>query len=92
MSIVQFITRQNRTFKTEISRDTNYRPVVRIKGHKKAVTDPRSPAIPVYNHETESTLSEKVFSEANANAINLFIEGEIEKLLKERPTKLKKQK
>jgi hypothetical protein len=90
--ITQFIIRQNRTFKTEISRDTNYRPVVRIKGHKKAVTDPRSPAIPVYNHETESTLSEKVFTEANENVINLYIEGEIDKLIKVRQPKLKKRK
>jgi hypothetical protein len=90
--ITQFITRQNRTFKTEITRNTQYRPVVRIKGHKKAVTDPRSPLIPVYNPDTESTLSEKVFSGENANAINLFIEGKIDKLLKVRQPKLKKQK
>ena len=92
MSIVQFIIRKNRMFKTEITRDTHLRPVVRIKGHKKVVTDPRSRLTPVYNPDTESILREKVFSEPNANAINLYIEGEIEKLLKVRPTKLKKQK
>jgi hypothetical protein len=86
--ITQFITRQNRTFKAEIARDTHWRPVVRIKGHQKADNSP----IMYYDADTETTLSEKVFPEANANVINLYIEGEIDKLIKVRQPKLKKKK